>query len=343
MIEYHFQDDYTEGCHPRILELLSKSNLDSQIGYGDDFYSLEAKKKIRSKIEDEKAAVFFVSGGTQANIIVIAASLRPHESVISAKSGHIHIHEAGAIEATGHKINEIETVDGKLTVEAIQKVLDEQIPLYHTVKPKMVYISNSTEYGTIYYKSELEALSKFCKEKDMFLFMDGARLGSALCTSDCDLTMKDIARLTDVFYIGGTKNGALLGEAIVITNDSLKIDFPFHIKQRGAMLAKGRLLGIQFYTLFEDDLFFELAKHANKMAAKLKDALIENGYDLLINTTSNQIFPILPNALISKLKEKYRFHIWEKVDDDYSAVRWICSWATDIIAVETLVKDIKLE
>ena len=341
MIKYDFKNDYSEGCHPSILELLSKTNFEQQEGYGDDDYSEEAKTLIKEKIKNKNADIYFVSGGTQANLIIISSALRPHESIISANSGHINVHEAGSIEACGHKINTIESTDGKIKVKDIQAVLDEHIIVPHMVKPKMVYISNSTELGTIYKKHELEKLSLFCKEKDLYLFLDGARLGSALCAENNDLSLSDLSKLTDIFYIGGTKNGALLGEAIVINNDKLKIDFAFHLKQRGALMSKGRILGIQFLALFKNDLFFSLAKHANTMAEKIVEAVKKHGYSLLIDSTSNQIFPILPNKIIGKLEKKYGFFVWQKIDDENSAIRLVTSWAVKESAVDEFISDLQ--
>ncbi len=333
-------DDYSEGCHPRILELLAETNREQQEGYGEDRWSREARQLIREKSSCPEAEVFFVSGGTQANLIVIAASLRPHESVIAVDSGHINVHEAGAIEATGHRINSVPGENGKIRVADIQTVLDGHGDVPHMVKPKMVYISNSTEIGTCYRKGELEDLAAFCREKELFLFMDGARLGSALCTEGNDLSLADVAGLTDVFYIGGTKNGALLGEAVVITNNTLKKDFPFHLKQHGALTAKGRLLGIQFLALFRDDLFFELATHANRMAGRLATAIRAKDYPFLVETRSNQVFPVFPDKLIERLAERYEFHIWQRIDDNHSAIRLVTSWATELRAVEQFIADL---
>jgi len=338
MNRYNLKNDYSEGCHPNILQELAKTNLEQQNGYGDDDYSLQAKKLIKEKIKNQNVDIHFVTGGTQANLIVISSILKPHESVISADSGHINVHEAGSIEATGHKINTVLSSNGKITTEQIQAVLDEHIIIPHMVKPKLVYISNSTELGTIYKKQELEELYIFCKEKKLYLFLDGARIGSALSSPDNDLTLADVAKFTDVFYIGGTKNGALIGEAIVINNETIKEDFDFHLKQKGALVSKGRLLGIQFLTLFKDDLFFDLAKHANIMASKIAESIKQKGYSFLIEPASNQIFPILPNNLIDRLNKKYDFYVWKKIDEEKSAVRIITSWATQEGVVDEFVK-----
>lgn len=340
MIIHSFTNDYSEGCHPSILQALADSNFIQQSGYGDDAYTLSAIKSIRNKIENDEAEVHLISGGTLTNLLVLASILKPFESVIAAHTGHISTHEAGAIEATGHKIEEVIASDGKLTPELIKPVLNK-FPEYHTVKSRVVYISNSTEIGTIYTKQELTNLSEFCKENDLILFMDGARLPSALTAASNDLTLADVARLTDVFYIGGTKSGALLGEAVVIVNDSLKKDFKYHQKQRGAMMAKGRVIGIQFDQLLKDDLIFKLAVHANTQAAKIRDAVEELGYSCLTDSDTNQIFPILPNKVIDSLILKYGFYVWESVDADNSAIRLITSWATPVDKVDLFIYDLK--
>ncbi len=336
---YSFKNDYSEGCHPDLLKALSQNNDTQQVGYGEDYYSLEAAKVIREKCGNEDLAVHFVSGGTQANLIIIAAALMPYESVISATSGHIHVHETGAVEATGHKIQTVTTEDGKLRPANIQSILDK-FEDEHTVKPRLVYISNSTEIGSVYNKKEISDLYNFCKSNSLLLFLDGARLGSALTSTSNDLSLADIAALTDVFYIGGTKNGALFGEAIVIKNLELKSHFRFHLKQRGALLAKGRALGIQFHELFKNDLFFELAHHANQMAMKLTAAISAHSYTFLTDPVSNQIFPILPNSLIQELNRSFEFYIWKKINEQHSAIRLVTSWATKEEAVDAFISQI---
>lgn len=339
MYKYLFFDDYSEGAHPNILDALIKTNLDQEIGYGDDSFCLKAGEVLKDKIKNPKAAVHFVSGGTQANLIVLASMLKPYESVIAATTAHIAIHEAGAIEATGHKINTVLSDDGKLTLEKVKEVLDFHTD-EHMVKPKVVFISNSTEVGTIYTKKDLQKLSDFCKENNLYLYLDGARLGSALMVDGSDLTLPGVVSLVDVLYIGGTKNGALLGEAIVIVNEKLQENFRHHMKQRGALLAKGRILGIQFLELFKDNLYFELAMHANKMVAKLIREIKNMGFNFLTNSPTNQIFPILPNNIISQLQKSYGFYIWKKIDEDNSCIRLITSWATEEKAVDSLVEDL---
>lgn len=339
-MKYSFKNDYSEGCHPSILEALIQTNYSQQNGYGLDDYCAEAEKLIIQKANAPHSKVHFVSGGTQANLLVISAILRPHESVVSATTGHIFTNEAGAIEATGHKVHGVETIDGKLTPEHVQSVIEVHQNKPHQLKQKLVYISNSTEIGTIYTKNELENLSKFCKENGLYLFMDGARLGQALTAESNDLTLEDVAKFTDVFYLGGTKNGALLGEAIVINKPILQEEFGFHIKQKGAMLAKGRLLGIQFQELMKDDLYWDLAKHANQQAMKIKQTFKEIGCEFLAETDTNQIFPILENSQIEKLSEQFDFYVWKKIDAQKSAIRIITSWASETEVAERFCQEI---
>lgn len=342
-MKFSFKNDYSEGCHPNILQALLSTNFEQQAGYGEDDYSLEAKKLIKEKIKSPDSEVFLVSGGTQANLIVISAILRPYQCVISAAPGHILNNETGAIEATGHKVLSIETADGKLRPEDIVPVLENHSNIPHQVMPKLVYISNSTELGTVYLTKELEELSNFCREKGLYLFMDGARLGHGLTSEISDLTLEKVAELTDVFYLGGTKNGALIGEAIVINNQDLQQDFAFNIKQKGALLAKGRLLGIQFMELMKDDLYFDLAKHANIQAMKIKNAMKERGVQFLADTYTNQIFPIISNELIKILSENFEFFVWKKIDEKSSAIRLITSWNTGDEPVERFIEIIGRE
>jgi threonine aldolase len=337
---YSFKNDYGEGAHPRILNALVETNFEQEDGYGEDRYTQKAVELLKQKLERNDVDIHLISGGTQTNLISISAFLRPHEAAIAASSGHILTHETGAIEATGHKVLSVETTDGKLKPEHIRSVLDAH-PDEHMVKPKLVYISNSTEIGSIYKKDELVQLSEVCKENNLILFMDGARLGSALSSSENDLELRDIPQLVDAFYVGGTKNGALLGEALVIVQDSLKEDFRYHIKQKGALLAKGRLMGIQFLELFRDNLFFDLAAHANRLADLLKQELSNANFKFFSHSPSNQIFPILPNSLITELQKKYAFIIWEKVDADHSAIRIVTSWATKEEKVLEFIDDVK--
>ncbi|MED1470747.1 threonine aldolase family protein [Bacillus salipaludis] len=337
---YSFKNDYSEGAHPRILNALIESNFEQEEGYGEDRYTRKAIESIKNRIGRSDIDVHLLSGGTQTNMIAISAFLRPHEAAIAVSTGHILGHETGAIEATGHKILSVESSDGKITPFHLQAVLDSH-PDEHMVKPKLVYISNSTEIGTIYKKSDLVQLREFCDRHHLILFMDGARLGSALCSTENDLELSDLPTLVDAYYIGGTKNGALLGEALVICRDSLMEDFRYHMKQKGALLAKGRLLGIQFLELFQDNLFFELATHANRMAEMLKVEIHGANISFLTDSPTNQIFPILPNSVIAELEKKYGFHIWEKVDQDYSAIRLVTSWATKEEQVAAFIEDFK--
>ena len=340
-MKYSFKNDYSEGAHPRILDALIKYNLTQQNGYGLDEYSLNAAKFIRDKCAAPNASVHFVSGGTQANLTVISAFLRPHESVVSAHTGHIFTNESGAIEATGHKIHGVETADGKLRPQDVQNILDAHQNVPHQLKQRLVYISNSTEIGTIYSKKELQELYEFCQNKNLILFMDGARLGHALTAETSDMSLADIAKYTDAFYLGGTKNGALIGEAIIINNPALQDEFGFHLKQKGALLAKGRLLGIQFEELMRDNLYFELADHANRQAMKIKEAFEEIGCDFLAETFTNQIFPVLSAKQIDQLSEKYDFYIWKKIDSERSAIRLITSWSTTDETVAGFINELK--
>lgn len=334
---YSFNNDYSEGAHPRILEAMMTVNLNQHPGYSLDEHTFYATKLIKTAVGRQDADIHFITGGTQTNLIVISAALRPHQAVVTAATGHINVHETGAIEATGHKVLTCSCPDGKLKPELIQHILDEHED-EHMVQPKMVYISNATELGTIYQKSELQAISNFCRQNDLLLFLDGARLGSALSSRSNDITLKDLAELTDLFYIGGTKNGALFGEALVICKDSLKQDFRFFIKQRGALLAKGWLLGLQFEALFQDDLYFELSAHANEMADKLKGLLTKYHYRLLTDSSTNLIFPILPNALITELEKNFMFSHHAKYDETHSVVRLVTSWATTGQSIDAFEK-----
>ena len=342
-MKFSFKNDYSEGCHPQILQALSDHNLNQQAGYGEDEYSLQAKELIRKRINNQDSDIYFVSGGTQANLIVISSVLKPYQCVVSASTGHILNNETGAIEATGHKILSIEKEDGKLTPKDIMPILEGHRNVPHQVMPKLVYISNSTELGTVYTLHELEKLSAFCRENNLYLFMDGARLGHGLTAEISDLTLEKVAELTDIFYLGGTKNGALLGEAVVINNRGLQEDFAFNIKQKGALLAKGRVLGIQFLELMKNDLYSDLAKHANQQAMKIKKAMGERGVQFLSDTYTNQIFPILSNNLIEKLSQKFDFYIWKKTDADFSAIRLITSWNTGDEQVRSFIEMIQSE
>jgi threonine aldolase len=337
---YSFLNDYGEGCIPEILEILGRSNHTQEIGYGEDTLCAEASMLIKEETGCLDADVHFASGATQANKIIISSALRPFEAVVAASTGHIAVHEAGAIEATGHKICTVPTDNGKLTPPLVDQVVkfhsDE-----HMVKPRMVYISNTTEVGTVYTKKELMALKEYCVAKNLYLFVDGARLAQALTSKANDVAMKEFAALPDIFYIGGTKNGALLGEAIVINNDILKENFRFNLKQNGALLAKGRILGAQFIGLFAGNLFYKNGVHANSMAMKLADGIREEGYGFLAEPVSNQIFPILPNKVIDRLLEDYQFYSWTDNGDGSSSIRLVTSWATLEEEVDGFINAIK--
>ena len=340
----YFNNDYSEGCHPKILEALTRTNLEQTLGYGEDEYCARAAEKIRALCGREDAAVHFLVGGTQTNLTVIAAALRPHQGVLCADSGHINVHETGAVETTGHKVLGLPSKDGKITAQQVREAVlahRADASFEHTVQPKMVYISNPTELGTLYTKTELEALGKTCRELGLYLFLDGARLGYGLMAKNNDLALKDIADCCDIFYIGGTKVGALFGEAVVITNPALKEDFRYLIKQRGGMLAKGRLLGIQFDTLMTDNLYFDISAHAIAMAEKLENALKEFSVPFLVPVQSNQLFPILPDGVLEKLAEKYVFSEQCRVDEGHRAVRFCTCWATKEDNVRALCRDLR--
>ena len=340
---YSFRNDYSEGAHPAILRLLAETNLVQQPGYGEDPVCLQAAETIRSLCCAPGADVHFMVGGTPCNLTAAAAFLRPHQGVISAESGHVNVHESGAIEATGHKVLALPSADGKVTaaqVEALHRAHWEDATHQHMVQPKLVYISNPTEIGTIYSRAELTALSQVCRERGLYLYMDGARLGYGLSSRENDLDLPAIAELCDAFYIGGTKQGALLGEALVITRDELKPDFRYILKRQGGLLAKGWLIGRQFEVLLKDGLYFTLAQHANRMAEKIADACRQKGFAFLIPSPTNQQFPILPDSACEALSRKYSFAVWQRVDEGHTAVRFCTSWATEEANVDALCADI---
>lgn len=338
-----FQCDYNEGAHPLIMQRLVETNMHQTVGYGEDDFCAEARRLIRQACNRDDVDVHFLVGGTQTNATVIAHTLRPYQGVISAVTGHINVHETGAIEATGHKVLAIDSADGKLTAvqieQAVQAHLHEDGP-EHMVQPGMVYISFPTEVGTIYTLGELRDISTVCRRHGLPLFVDGARLGYGLCSPQSDVTLPQLAQLADVFYIGGTKVGALFGEAVVIANQALKRDFRYSIKRHGGMLAKGRLLGIQFATLFADGLYMQISRHAIVQAMRIRQALQAQGIPFLIDSPTNQQFPILSNEQLDRLSTKYLFSIWQKVDDHHTAVRICTSWATKPENVDQLLKDI---
>lgn len=335
---YSFRNDYSEGAHPKILQALIDTNLEQTCGYGMDPRCQAAADLIRRLCKAPDADIHFTVGGTQTNLLVIASLLRPYEAVIAAHTGHVNVHETGAIEATGHKVCTAYAPDGKLTPELVESVVNGHSS-EHMVLPRLVYISDTTEIGTIYTKAELQALRDCCDKHGLFLFLDGARLGSALTAEGNDLTLPDLAALTDAFYIGGTKNGVLFGEALVMRAPNEH--FRWHMKQRGAVLAKGRLLGVQFQALLEDGLYLDLARHANEMAFRLRDGVAALGYSFPVASPSNQQFPVLPNSVVKALLDKgYEFEIDRAVDADHTCVRFVTSWATPESAIDAFLKDL---
>lgn len=340
---YNFKNDYNKGCHPLVLERLEKDNDIQYEGYAEDEICELAKAKIKKLLECDTCDLHFLSGGTQTNLVTISSILRPHQGVISASSGHIYVHETGAIEATGHAILPIESTDGKIYADQVENLIaghfaDETFE--HTVQPGMVYISNPTEVGTIYKKQELMNLKDVCNKYEIPLYMDGARLASALTARENDLEFKDLCNVCDAFYIGGTKCGSLFGECLVIVNDKYKKDFRYMMKQRGALLAKSFVLGLQFDTLFTDNLYLKLGKYENDLANHFSDQL-KDSISFFQNQVTNQIFPILSNKKIDELSEKYAFHVWEKIDENQSAIRICTSWGTDREKIDELINDIK--
>ena len=340
----YFNNDYSEGCHPEILKAMAQTNFEQSSGYGMDSHCAAAAVKIRALCQDDSLAVHFLVGGTQANLTVIAAALRPHQGAIGADTAHINCHETGSIEATGHKVLSIPGKDGKITAQQVRDLVlahraDDSFE--HTVQPKLVYLSNPTELGTLYRLTELEAISAVCRELGLYLFVDGARLGYGLTAKGNDVTLPDLARLCDVFYIGGTKVGALFGEAVVISNSALKEDFRYLIKQRGGMLAKGRLLGLQFEVLMENGLYTAIAAQAIALADQIRDCLQSLRIPLLVENTTNQIFPILPDKVLDTLSKEYVFCEQCRVDETHRAIRICTSWATTQEHVDALCRDLK--
>lgn len=336
---YNFASDYLEGAHPTILTKMMETNTEQTPGYGLDPYCEAAKEEIKAHLGNADVDIHFVVGGTQTNMLVIDATLRSHEAVIGVETAHINVHETGAIEHVGHKVVTVKGENGKVYPKDIETILRTHLD-EHMVMPKMVFISNATEIGTIYTKAELTALSEYCHAYDLYLYMDGARLGSALCSEENDLTLEDIASLVDVFYIGGTKNGALFGEAIVICNPELKGYFRYNIKQNGAMLAKGRLLGIQFYELFKEDLFFELATHANDVAMELKRGLEKLQVEFAYDSPTNQQFIIVPKSVYEAICEKYIVSKQCDFEEDSVMIRLVASWCTPLSAICEFLADL---
>lgn len=339
-----FESDYGEGAHPRILELLTASNLEQTPGYGEDHYCDQARALIRKACAAPEADVHFLVGGTQANFVVIEAALKPWQGVVCADNGHINVHETGAVEATGHKVLPLPAHEGKICAEQIRALCAAHYAdasFEHMVQPGMVYLSSPTEFGTLYTRAELQDIRLACNEYHLSLFVDGARMGYGLMSEVNDMTLGDYAALCDAFTIGGTKVGALFGEAVVLTSEALKKDFRYLMKQRGAMLAKGRLLGVQFLALFQDDLYFRIAAQADRLAMRLRRAFLEKGWTLLYPSFTNQQFPVIPDEMLKKLAENYSFSFWQKTDEHHSAVRFCTSWATTEETVDTLIASIK--
>ncbi len=339
-----FNCDYSEGAHPKILERLAATNFEQTPGYGEDEHCKNAARLICEACAAPGVFVRVLTGGTQLNLTVIAAALRPHQGVITADTGHINVHESGAIEATGHKVLPLGALNGKLSGSDVRRIHAAHLAdptRIHTVQPKMVYVSLPTELGTMYSKAELDDISVACRECGLFLFLDGARLGYGLTAPGSDLTLPDIARMTDAFSIGGTKVGALFGEALIVTRPELRDDLEYIIKQRGGMLAKGRLLGIQFEVLFEDGLYWRMGEHANKAAALIREACEDKGFAFVSPSPTNQQFPILPDALLRALASRYTWDAVGKPDAAHTAVRFCTSWATKMEDAEALAKDIR--
>ena len=333
--------DYACGAHPAVMERLVATNGEVTPGYGVDEHCRNAANLLKELCQSPEADVHFLVGGTQTNVTLISTALRPYQGVLSADTGHIAVHETGAVEATGHKVMTIPGVDGKITAQQIKAAIKghlEDPTAEHTVQPGMVYISNPTELGTIYTLSELEAIRAVTLEHGLFLFVDGARLGCALGAEENDITLPDLARLCDAFYVGGTKMGALFGEALVLTHPALKRDFRYMIKRHGGMLAKGRLLGVQFEALLENGLYFEIGRHNVSLAMQLKRACQEKGYPMYVDSPTNQQFPILSNSMLKKLEGVCTWFLQAKIDADHTAVRFCTSWATTQEEVDEVIR-----
>lgn len=337
-----FECDYITGAHPKVLQALVDSNLEPHPGYGEDEYCARAAQLIRELCQAPEADVHFLVGGTQTNTTVIASALRPHQGVISTELGHIALHETGAIESTGHKVLTVPTQDGKLTAQQVEQICREHLEdeaMEHKVQPGMVYLSHPTELGTVYTRAELEAICAAAHRYHIPVFVDGARLAYGLAASD--ITMPDLARLADVFYIGGTKSGALFGEAVVITNDSLKRDFRYFIKQRGALLAKGRLLGVQFLALLSDGLYEQIGQQAVAQALRIKKAFQDKGWPFLVDSPTNQQFVVVPDPVYERIRQSYSTEHNGKPDPDHTAIRFCTTWSTRDEDIDALIRDIQ--
>ena len=343
MARVFFLNDYSEGAHESILAALTRTNREQTVGYAEDAYAEEARDRIRAHLHMD-APVHFMTGGTQANLTLIAAALRPHQGVIAAATGHVSLHESGAIEATGHKVLNVASHAGRIAAADAERLVRQHYddPTHdHMVQPGMIYLSQPTELGTVYSLRELEQLRQVCDKYGMLLYVDGARLGTALVADGADVTLYDLARLTDAFYIGGTKMGALFGEALVISNEAVARDFRYIQKQRGGMFAKGRLLGLQFIELFSNDLYFALARHANGQAKRIAEAFADIGCAFLAPPQTNQVFPIVDKRLVKALEEEFALCWWEGVDEEHDAVRACTSWATDPADVTRFIARLK--
>jgi len=342
-MRYNFMNDYNECAHERILEAVACVNREQDDSYGLDTHCAHARALIQARLGGAQSDVHFLVGGTQTNLTIIAASIKPYQGVVCAASGHINVHETGAIEATGHKVLPLSTNDGKISAEQIAQYVAAHYAdatAEHIVQPGMVYLSQPTEVGTVYTKSELEAIAGICRQYGMPLYVDGARLGNAFAARGADVFLPELAQYTSAFSIGGTKMGALFGEALVINEPALKKDFRYHIKQRGGMLAKGRLLGIQFETLFADGLYDEIGRHAVSQAQKIAAGVLERGYELFVDSPTNQVFPILPRALLETLSQDFGYAFWQTFDETNDVVRFCTSWATPPEMVDALLESI---
>ena len=337
----YFDSDYMAGAHPEVLQRLVDTNLEHTVGYGCDHYTENATRLIREACGAPHAQVFLLVGGTQTNATIIDGILARHEGVLAPESAHINVHEAGAIEATGHKVLTLPQHQGKVWAEEVEHYINEfyrDETFLHMVAPGMLYISFPTEYGTIYTLNELEALSQVCHDAQIPLYIDGARLGYGLAADECDVTLKDFARLADVFYIGGTKMGAMMGEAVVVTNPALLKNMTPLMKQHGALLAKGRLLGLQFEALFTDDLYMRIGRYAVDLAMELKEEFTARGYETVVDSPTNQQFFRLPNNLIDRLRQHASFELWGPQGETHSIVRFVTSWSTTYNDINHLVE-----
>lgn len=338
-----FDCDYLEGAHPKILKKIVETNYIQQPGYSRDEYTVSAIEKIKKKLKNDNVDIHILVGGTQTNMIAITSALKSYHGIICADTGHINVLETGAIESLGNKIITVENKFGKINADQVEEIVkqhyEEDAP-EHKVMPKLVFITIPTECGTSYTKSEVEEIYSVCKKYDMYLYIDGARLGYGLCAKDTDITFEDLPNLCDFFYIGGTKCGAMFGEALVIVNNNLKENFRYYIKQKGALLAKGRLLGIQFDTLFTDDLYFSICRQSVELALKLKNALIEKGYTLAYNSFTNQQFVIMSKEKYEELSHKFALSKWKNIDDKKLIVRICTSWATTEENVNLLIDNL---